>query len=368
MSAPNLWDIAVKQRNEVLEGIENGSIDSSNTANESHLLVCGSKNAGKSTLVLRFLERDEPPKPTAGLDFCYGKKSKQNSVTTVKDIVHVWELGGGSTMSSLVDTVITPSNIRTISVVLVLDLSQPYQLWETQNVLLTQIKERIHKVIAESKSSKMLEEDLKKRAWERFGSEHNDKNIVTPLLIPLLIIGSKFDVFQELTGEQKQLISKTLRFLTHIHGGMLQFYSIKAEGLTGRAKAAVSHLAFKTTLSSTSSLESNKPVIAPFGSDHLELIGAPPVSSDLLARSRGNTPIDLWRTAFLSVFPTEKEEKQKSNPGVDPKYADPVIDEVRAQKDQELAQYRKVSERKANEALVNARVGENKSAKKTKVR
>ena len=122
---------------------------------------------------------------------------------------------------------------------------------------------------------------------QRLGQDHVDKNLLTPLLLPLVVIGGMFDMYQELNQEKKQLIAKTIRFLSHTNGGMLHFYSTKAEGLSGRAKGALSHLAFDTLLSKSASLDANKPIVAPWGHDTFEQIGAPPVSSDVLGRSRG---------------------------------------------------------------------------------
>lgn len=139
MTSQTLWDIALNERRNILKNVIEGHSDSTNITSESHLLVCGSKDAGKTSLIQRFLERDETPKPTVGLDFCYGRKSKQNNMSQVKDVAQIWELGGGSSMSKLLDVVITPSNIRKLSVVLVLDLSKPDQLWETQETLLNQV-------------------------------------------------------------------------------------------------------------------------------------------------------------------------------------------------------------------------------------
>ena len=363
----SLWDIAVNQRRTLVESIEKGSLDASNMATESHLLVCGSENCGKSSLILRFLEREEATKPTVALDFCYGKRSKPNSVTTLKDVVHIWELGGGSAMGNLIDTVITSDNIRKTSIVLMLDLSQPNQIWDVQDILLKRIRQQIDKVIKEtSNTDKTLAEDLKRASWERIGTDHVDKNMITPILVPLFVIGSKFDVYQDLSGEKKQMIAKTVRFLAHTHGAMLQFYTNKAEGLAGRAKQTLNHLAFRTPLSKTVSLDGNKPIISPFGCDSLELIGAPSVSSDILSRSRDSAPTDIWRGAFLSLFPVQREEKEKKNPAIVEEFADSAIDNVRKVKDQEVEDYRRVSERKANEALINAEAG--KKVRKTKVR
>lgn len=58
----------------------------------SYLFICLSidtflhsytHSQGKTTLILRFLEREEPPKPTTALDYTYGRTSKgANMVST----------------------------------------------------------------------------------------------------------------------------------------------------------------------------------------------------------------------------------------------------------------------------------------------
>ncbi|XP_057300241.1 cytoplasmic dynein 2 light intermediate chain 1-like isoform X2 [Hydractinia symbiolongicarpus] len=360
MTSQTLWDIALNERRNILKNVSEGHSDSTNIASESHLLVCGSKDAGKTSLIQRFLERDETPKPTVGLDFCYGRKSKQNNMSQVKDVAQIWELGGGSSMSKLLDVVITPSNIRKLSVVLVLDLSKPDQLWETQETLLNQIKQRIKQVITEaSKTDTNIENDLKDRAWRRVGKNHTDKNTITPLLVPLVIIGAKSDLYQDLSSDKKEMLSKTIRFLALLNGGMIQFFSTKAEGLTSRAKNVLNHLAFASNLSKTSCIEHTKPIIVPYGMDTLQQIGAPPISADRLVKARrGGLPYDLWSDTYLSVFPSQKEVKdEKKNPATDKQFADEIVDTIRVQKDEELERYRKVSARKAKEAQLNASVG-----------
>jgi len=279
----------------------------------------------------------------------------------VKDTAHIWELGGGSSMANLTNSVITLSNIRKLSIVLMLDLSKPKMFWETHELLLIQIKQRILQVISDcKKTEKSLEKDLTQLAWERVGTNHADKNLINPFLVPLLLIGSKYDLYQELSMDKKQLILKTIRFISHSNGGMLQFYTSKADG--GRTKMALSHLAFKTPLSKSLSLDANKPIIVPYGLDSLEQIGGPD-----RARSKvGGSSTDQWREAFLCEFPSENEEKERKNPTADSRYADELIDDIRTQKDQELDRYRKIGERKAREAQVNAEVG--KKIKKTRTK
>ena len=78
-----------------------------------------------------------------------------------------------------------------------MDLSKPDELWFTMDRLLTYLKNRIEAVIAEAKvNDPYIKEDLRKAAWQRVGEEHPDKDMIEPFLLPLAIIGSKYDLFQ----------------------------------------------------------------------------------------------------------------------------------------------------------------------------
>ena len=66
-----------------------------------------------------------------------------------------------------------------------------------------------------------LEQRLKKRAWARFGSDHPDRDLLDPLPVPLLILGSKFDLFQNMEPERRKMVCRTLRFVAHTNGASL---------------------------------------------------------------------------------------------------------------------------------------------------
>ena len=46
-----------------------------------------------------------------------------------------------------------------------------------------------------SKSARQAER-LRKKAWKRCGEEHPDKELLDPSPVPLIIIGTKYDLFQ----------------------------------------------------------------------------------------------------------------------------------------------------------------------------
>jgi dynein light intermediate chain 2 len=49
------------------------------------------------------MTRDEQPKPTTALEYTFGRRSKNNNM--LKDVAHVWELGGGIALSNLIEVV-----------------------------------------------------------------------------------------------------------------------------------------------------------------------------------------------------------------------------------------------------------------------
>ena len=77
-------------------------------------------------------------------------------------------------------------------------------------------------VLAELQSTRpALAERLKKRAWHRFGSDHPDRDLLDPLPVPLAILGSKYDVFQDMEPERRKMVCRTLRFVAHTNGASL---------------------------------------------------------------------------------------------------------------------------------------------------
>nr|XP_054759473.1 cytoplasmic dynein 2 light intermediate chain 1-like [Lytechinus pictus] len=276
---------------------------------ENHILFIGSKNAGKTSIILRFLEKEEAPKPTIALEYTFGRRAKGHNM--VKDICHIWELGGYIPVTINRDSGDRGFTIMSSSVMVVMDLSQPYELWHTMETLIKSALDRVEQVISKaSRNNPSIQDKVKERAWKRIGVDHPDRDMLDPFPLPLVIIGTKYDVYQDFDPEKRKVISKTLRFIAHNYGAALQFSSNKTDGLMSRTKNLVSHLAFSTTLSlKTISVDPNKPISVPFGLDSLEQIGLPPVGDDDLGRSNARTPLDLWKQAFTSYFPQKSTIK-----------------------------------------------------------
>ena len=82
--------------------------------------------------------------------------------------------------------------------------------------------------IAALKSPEAIESQLRERLQslmeDRVDGNHPDKGSNQPFPVPLVILGGKYDLFQNIESENKKTICKALRFIAHNYGATLQFY------------------------------------------------------------------------------------------------------------------------------------------------
>ncbi|XP_059160570.1 cytoplasmic dynein 2 light intermediate chain 1-like [Physella acuta] len=345
----SLWDIAIEQASR-----SKGNENSLSESEESTVILVGSKNSGKTSILLRYADRDEPPKPTVALEYTHAKKPK--GVTIAKDVGHIWELGGGTWLTKLIDIPINPNILLNTTLILVLDLSAPAELWTTMETLLKAAESRVKEAIREAQAvDPQIEKKLKKKAMERVGEDHPDKDELRPFLLPLVIIGSKYDIFQDFDSEKRKNICKTLRYVAHVYGATLQFFSIKHDQLVTKLKSLLTYCLFNKDFSKANQVDHNKPIFVYPGQDTKKQIGPPPLSESDIGKYKPEDTISLWKNAFTKLFPQTSVNNPAAidDPGKDPQYAEPDIDTLRTQKDEELERYRKLAERKARDVEQN---------------
>ncbi|XP_033873632.3 cytoplasmic dynein 2 light intermediate chain 1 [Acipenser ruthenus] len=336
-ASDSLWEIAVA---EVQSRETEGSRETE--VGERAVFFMGNKSGGKTSIILRCLDRDEAPKPTLALEYTFGRRARGHN--TPKDIAHFWELGGGTSLSDLIQIPITTDNVRSLSVVVVLDLSKPSDLWLTMEKLLQVTGAQVDKVFTELvKSDTKANKETRQRGARTLPKDYPDRELIDPFPVPLLIIGSKFDIFQDFDSEKRKVICKTLRFIAHYHGASLVFTSSKTESLMSKTRSLINHLAFGTERGKSVSLDQNKPLLIPAGMDSLGQIGSPPASDADIGKLQAKTPLDLWKKVYERLFPPQSTSTLKDikDPAKDPQYSEPEIDAMRAQKDQELEQYKR---------------------------
>ncbi|XP_054276371.1 cytoplasmic dynein 2 light intermediate chain 1 [Macrosteles quadrilineatus] len=290
------------------------------------LLFVGSNCVGKTTLINRFLDRNEPAKKTLSLEYTFARKIGSHSL--VKDVCHIWELGGGTLFTSVIENAASLTGNGPLGVVVMLDLSELDKLWVTLETLLNSIKKNIAPL-----------------REPRETSDHPDAAILEPFPVPLLIIGGKYDLFQEKEPERKKIVCRCLRYISHILCATLVFYSSKDAALAKRVKDALNHLGFGAPPMKTVCQDYNKPICIPSGSDLLESIegvGATKAS------------LDKVRHVFTTHFP-QNENTLKTSAGDDPandsSFREPLVDSLRRQKDQELERFCQEMERRENRKI-----------------
>uniref|UniRef100_A0AAX7SSR0 Cytoplasmic dynein 2 light intermediate chain 1 n=1 Tax=Astatotilapia calliptera TaxID=8154 RepID=A0AAX7SSR0_ASTCA len=317
ISSDTLWELAAAE----VHSRESGGAeerDGGEAVNERTVLLMGSKAGGKTSILLRCLDRDELSKPTLALEYTFGRRARGHN--TPKDIAHLWELGGGTSLSDLVQIPITPVTISCLSVILVLDLSKPNALWGTMEKLLQAAQAHLERTSSQVQKSKsgVKRQTPSHSAARVLPKDYPDRELISPFPVPLLIIGSKYDIFQEFDSDKKKVVSKTLRFIAHYYVASLVVRT------------------FLMLLQKTVSSDPLKPLIIPAGSDSFGQIGSPPTVDVDITSLHAKNPKDLWKKVYERVFPPEStnEQRELKDPAKDPQYSEPQIDAMRAQKDQ----------------------------------
>nr|XP_002128888.1 cytoplasmic dynein 2 light intermediate chain 1-like isoform X1 [Ciona intestinalis] len=333
----NVWDAAAAE----VQLMQSGGGNSL----EKFILFVGGKSSGKTTAILKFLSRDEAPRPTTALEYTFARRANnlQDKMTG-----HIWELGGGVNLIKLMDVSLTVDTIHSMTVILVLDLSNPSELWYTAENLLKAARARIDATLSQmSKQKAGLQQKFLKEAWERLGGKDRpDAHVINPFLVPLVIIGSKFDKFQEMEPEQKKVITQCIRYLALSNGASAIFMSSKIEATVKGLRHIMNVAAFGGPLNKTPVIDNKRPLYVPAGIDSLDGIGSPPLKSSDIGRVSSRNPTEVWKSAFCGHFPQENtgsklQASLQDDPAKDKQFKEPRIDELRAQKDRELEAFKK---------------------------
>jgi dynein light intermediate chain 2 len=167
------------------------------------IVFIGDKGVGKTSVINKFLEKGDNVQPSSALEYTYGKRSKKGS-TTVKDIVHTWELAATDSMpqqqlASMLEITMGTQFIGNLAVVILVDLSKPARIFDQIITWLDAIRKRVEDILKELKLS---EEDsrletLRAKATQFLQDGHTDKASIRPIGIPIIIVGTKMDKFQD---------------------------------------------------------------------------------------------------------------------------------------------------------------------------
>lgn len=120
-------------------------------------------------------------------------------------------------------------------------------------------------------------EQLQQRANERW-EKHEDRAKVSVGLVPIIVVGAKFDVFaNQFESVRKRQLCAALRYVCHSNGCDLVFASVKEKLPAQLFKAMVSRHVFDSSLQAKVEKDPNQPLNVYAGSDNFLQIGEPEV-------------------------------------------------------------------------------------------
>lgn len=134
------------------------------------------------------------PKPTLALEYSYGRRSAAGQGIH-KQVCNVWELGSLTNSHHLIDIPIRSHGIANMNVVIVLDLSLPDRLWADLERALNGLQQSMASAAAINDAEQI--DRMKQLRLEQIGTDHSDRGTLDVLPCPVLIIGGKYDKFQD---------------------------------------------------------------------------------------------------------------------------------------------------------------------------
>lgn len=226
----------------------------------------------------------------------------------------------------LIDIPIRSHSTHGLSVVIVLDLSKPDRLWSDLERALNGLKQSL----AENENIALLNSN----SVNRVGADHADVNTLTLLPVPVLIVGGKYDKFQDMDPEIKKHVCRCLRSIAHTIGAALLFVSNRDAAQMKILRDAFNHFGFGSPALPVrrTTTDYNGLISVWFGCDSWTQIGVLPSNSERI------------EMAFSKHIPQTRRDdvgsdggfEQLVNPAKDPGFREASIDELRSQKDEEL--------------------------------
>lgn len=297
------------------------------------------------------------PKPTLALEYAYGRRSGSLGQGIQSHVCNVWELGSLSNSHHLIDIPIKSHGLLQLHVVIVLDLSVPDRLWSDLEHSLNGLKQSVANYDGNDNIA-----TLKQKIHKIIGLDHSDLSTLDVFPFPVLIIGGKYDRFQDfgesqvyylklisfnnrffLDPEIKKHVSRCLRSVAHTIGASLLYYSSKNTALQRSVRDALNHFGFgqPTNPVRQTAFDYNGPIAIWYGRDSWKEIGVTPSNSERIGLTFSK------QIPQVDGDDANDTKTELTDPAKDSGFREPIIDELRSQKDEELLRFIKDSEIRA---------------------
>lgn len=237
-------------------------------------MFVGEKGVGKSSLIAKYLDEsvgDEMPATTA-LDFKHGLKEREER----KVKVNVYELGGGRNQAHMLSACLNEGTIADTSVCVVVDLSNPGNSIDSLLFWINAVREQSQVALQKLEKSNPLAFHSLQRSIQEKWAEHEDGRKIQHSMVPLVILGSKFDAFaNKYESVQKKQVCLALRYLAHVNGADLVFGSVREKVPSQLYRALLSFHVFSGGALGKVEKNQNQPINVPAGQDSFSQIGEP---------------------------------------------------------------------------------------------
>ena len=348
-------------------------------AGDSELLFVGAKGAGKSTLIHSFLLKEDPQKPTTALEYRFARRSTgTNNASTV---CNIWELGGGTQLSELIKVVLLPDRMHACVVAITLDLGAPGEALPTLQFWLEHVRKHVEQCMLQLRATPAGVERANAiaRASTEPWLEHQDRELVNPMAVRLVVLAHKWDEFEEQCAaaaqfcrailprnfagqfslrnssdaairpphrygepENKKVLTRALRYFCHVNGASLLYTKAKDKPTMTTLRNMLYHHVFGTSPVKVPQFDHLRAVVVPAAADNLAAIGKPPVVDGVSVDS----PAERWRAAYEAYFPSKGLKAGVADLSMveAEQFAEEAVDEMRRQKKMELERMRKEME------------------------
>ncbi|KAF0699276.1 Aste57867_10150 [Aphanomyces stellatus] len=306
---------------------DKASSQSEAEADDSFLVVAGPKNSGKSSLVLYFLN------PNKGTFALFTWTSLISPSSNKKAVAHIWELATTKKVLELLKVPLSPARLPKATLLLVLDLSIPGDVVPS----LIYWVNLLRKLTPEGPKDENA-------LLAKYGATHPDRRDVSPVALPLLIVGAKYETFRDEESAKRKTLVQAVRFIAHAIGATLMFTSVKDKALATQFRTTLTAMLYKTD-GGKSTKELEKGLFVPAGSDSFDDIGLPKgARATDFEDANLDKRMKLWAKAvaesYPPVTPEVKEQVEDEKDEADEKFPEPVIDALRKQKREELRRYK----------------------------
>ena len=277
----------------------------SGTSNTSkNLILLGSKKSGKTsiftTLTSNNASLNNDYTPTFGIN--YGFMRYQHS-TSKKQIINIYEIGGGIENLSLLKTIINTQSISNTLIFLVLDFEKPDSVLEHFLSFIKQLKDLLTDIIDKDAIKEIIQ------VKEQLLPKTINKNLISLFPCDISVICNKYDIFEKIDAEKLKWAAKALRYFSLINGINLIYHSTKDIKLTNILHSTVTHFAFgQSKIENISKyIQKNelRALYLHYYNDFFEEIGDPKVM-----QRGGADNKTLWKESYESLFPKKNNKNE----------------------------------------------------------